>query len=96
LFNIVKHAQAENAVVSIRKEGQDVDVEIQDDGVGFDLAEADARGTSTDGFGLFSIRERLSHLRGRLEIQTTPGGGTRIRMRLPLSCREPIEARRAS
>jgi C4-dicarboxylate-specific signal transduction histidine kinase len=61
-------------------------IDIEDDGLGFDISELDATGSGSRGFGLFSIRERISPLGGRMQIQSEPGGGTRATIVLPLAC----------
>jgi signal transduction histidine kinase len=76
LINVVKHSRAESADVSSRLEGGEVRIRVEDDGVGFDppaMATGEAR---QSGFGLFSIRERLERLGGRLELESTRGQGT--------------------
>ena len=50
---------------------------VEDDGCGFDQAAV------TRGFGLVSMRERAGALRGSLELQSAPGGGTRLEVNLP-------------
>jgi signal transduction histidine kinase len=55
---------------------------VADQGRGFDPA-AKNRGGGDSGFGLFSIRERLPHLGGDFELESTPGGGTRVTVRVP-------------
>ncbi|UCF92948.1 MAG: HAMP domain-containing protein [Desulfobacterales bacterium] len=84
LFNVVKHAQAREVNVSIQKEGDTVRIEIEDNGVGFDPENLNAHPTKNVGFGLFSIRERLRHLGGRLEIASARGKGTRVTLVSPL------------
>jgi signal transduction histidine kinase len=91
LFNIIKHARASNAGLSIRREDENVRVEIEDDGDGFSTPGDTSRPGETRGFGLFSIRERLSHLGGHLRVESEPGSGTRISMVLPLSPDEKDE-----
>jgi PAS domain S-box-containing protein len=86
LFNIVKHARARSATVSVRKDGNDIRIEIEDDGIGFDSSELESSGTGSRGFGMFSIRERLSPLGGHLEIKSEPGRGTHVTLVAPLSC----------
>jgi signal transduction histidine kinase len=54
--------------------------EIADDGVGFDVADADAR---RPGMGLFSVRERLALENGTLQVESEPGAGTRIIATVP-------------
>lgn len=85
LVNVVKHAGAETVWVSTRAKGEHIVVEINDDGVGFDVAEVAARRLSTDGFGLFSIRERLGHIGGQLTVNSKRGHGTHIVLTAPVS-----------
>ena len=80
LLNIVKHARAQQVRISIRRKGADIRISIADDGVGF-VYDPDA---VSAGFGLFSIRERLKHMKGHLEIDTEPGHGARITLIAPL------------
>jgi len=87
LFNIVKHAQARSAKVSVRRDNDSIRIEIEDDGIGFDISEIDSIESSSRGFGLFSLRERLSPLGGRIEIQSGTGNGTRAIIVLPMACK---------
>lgn len=83
LFNIVKHADVHSATVELSA-AQDrcIVLRVRDDGVGFDLADA-KRERGSDGFGLFSLRERAELLGGELRIDTAPGRGTTVEMRVP-------------
>lgn len=81
LFNVVKHAQATEAVVELNARGQGVQISVTDNGVGFDPAELENNGRH--GFGLFSIDERLQVIDGRLELDSAPGRGTRILLEVP-------------
>jgi PAS domain S-box-containing protein len=85
LVNIVKHASARNVRISIRKKSDDIVIEVEDDGVGFLTTEAD---WGSGGFGLFSIKERLRHLGGRININSVPGRGTRITLSAPSRIRK--------
>jgi len=78
LVNVAKHAQARNATVSTRKVGNQIQVTVEDDGVGFDTSKISSRDYKTSGFGLLSIRERLRSIGGRFEIDSKPGRGTRV------------------
>jgi signal transduction histidine kinase len=84
LVNIVKHAQARTAKTSIEKDDKKVRVTIRDDGVGFDVTEIESHVDREGKFGLFSIRERLDHLGGHVEIATKPGQGTQVTLVVPL------------
>jgi len=78
LVNTLKHAEASRAKVAIGREGETVRVVIVDDGVGFHGEHA-----VKNGFGLFSIRERLRHLGGTIEFTAAPGRGTRVVLSVP-------------
>lgn len=85
LFNVVKHAQVQTAAVQVsRQEGQ-IRIVVSEDGVGFDPAKLHAREGSAGGFGLFSIRERLDLLGGRMEVDSAPGRGSRFTLLVPLA-----------
>jgi len=78
LVNVAKHAQARNVTVSTRRVGDEVRVTVEDDGVGLDASKVSSRGSEAGGFGLFSIRERLGYIGGRLDIDSKPGAGTQV------------------
>lgn len=86
LTNAVKHARAKRVEISLRCDAAMLQVRVADDGVGFDpaSAEAAAAGPETGTFGLFSIRERLRHLGGQLEVHSTPGAGAVILLTVPV------------
>jgi signal transduction histidine kinase len=85
LVNVVKHAGARSVRVGTRRDGDRMVVTIEDDGIGFDLPEPGARRAQNHGYGLFSIRERLSHVGGRLMVESRPGNGSRLTLVAPLS-----------
>jgi len=82
LTNVAKHAEAGNVVVTMRRLDGHMEVEVVDDGVGFD-ATAVVAGVE-GGFGLFNIGERLRHLGGRFEVESRPGAGARFVLTGPL------------
>ena len=86
LFNVVKHAHTGNARVTMSA-GADGEVQIgvSDDGAGFNPAEPKIDRAMATGFGLFSIRERLELLGGRMHVDATPGRGTRVTISAPSS-----------
>lgn len=89
LFNARKHAGIERATVRLRRIGHEVEIVVEDKGCGFDPAVLDARRSPPVGFGLFSIRERIALLGGRMEVQSTPGKGSRFRLTAP--CRTSVD-----
>lgn len=88
LINVVKHAKAQSVKVSINKIDSRICVSVEDDGVGLKAAEATSLAGGNNGFGIFSIRERLEQLGGRLEIDSEEGQGSKITMTVPLKLTE--------
>jgi PAS domain S-box-containing protein len=84
LVNIVKHAQAKTARITIRVMKDTIRVRVTDDGMGYDLAGNNQGTTNTHAVGLFSISERIRHLGGELEIDSKPGQGTMVTLLAPL------------
>lgn len=84
MVNAVKHARARKISLAIRRAGQTVELEVADDGIGFDVDSSSVRPSGEAGYGLFSIRERLDHLGGHLRIDSIAGRGTRITMSVPV------------
>lgn len=80
LNNTLKHAEAKQVTLKLLREARAVTLEIVDDGGGFDPEKIAGRG----GLGLASIRERAARLGAALTIASTPGGGTRIWVKVPL------------
>lgn len=83
LFNIVKHARANQVGIRLRHHPNCFDVMVSDDGIGFDPLDAGPENPTTQGFGLFSIQERLSAIGGKFDIDSAPGRGTRITLIVP-------------
>ena len=83
LVNVVKHAETDRAFVSMRRRGKELDIEVEDRGIGFNPTEAAPGVKQGGGFGLFSIKERLGHLGGVMEIDSLPGLGTRVILTAP-------------
>ncbi|WP_369244765.1 sensor histidine kinase [Streptomyces sp. R41] len=94
LANVREHARAVNVLVTFRRHGDRVELEVSDDGVGFDPAEAFRAGARADrGFGLPTARARLRECGGELEVSSGPGRGTRFRATLSARPRaQPVEA----
>jgi len=85
LFNAVKHAQVDRVAIDLSLVQDDaLCITVADQGIGFDpagLVEREKAGQA--GWGLFSIRERLTLLGGRFDIESAPGQGTRFRLIAP-------------
>jgi signal transduction histidine kinase len=76
LTNVVKHAKADSATVTIRIDESHLDIEIADNGIG---------GVISGGHGMANIMDRVSALDGEVTIESPPGKGTRIAVRIPCS-----------
>lgn len=86
LANVNKHAQASKVEISLNYVNQFLTILVEDDGIGFDVQSQERRPAApqaTHGFGLFSIRERLRSVDGRMLVDSKPGQGTRIFMSFP-------------
>jgi len=93
LFNAVKHAGAKAAHVSLNNLDDHIEVTVSDRGAGFDPGQIARRAGKAGGFGLFSIRERLDMLGGRMEVDSAPGRGSRFTLRAPRRAQTPPEPR---
>ena len=78
LSNIRKHANAKHVTVSLIGASGQVELRISDDGSGFDFA------ANRKGLGLTSMQERVRSLRGQVTIESTPGRGTVVAVRMPV------------
>ena len=85
LMNVVKHARAGKIKVSVRKRDGGLCISVRDDGVGFKKIQVDSDVSKGTRFGLFSVREQLEQLGGRLEIESEPGRGTTATVVIPLT-----------
>lgn len=81
LSNIVKHARARSARLSLHAANGAVVLEVRDDGTGFDPSRASGGGHH---FGLLIMKERVQMAGGTLDVESTPGRGTVVRVELPL------------
>jgi signal transduction histidine kinase len=81
IMNILKHARTKSAVLTLSNEKASYVICMADTGVGFDVSKMNIR----EGFGLFSISERLRALNGKIQIDSSPGKGTRVQLEVPLN-----------
>jgi signal transduction histidine kinase/ligand-binding sensor domain-containing protein len=84
LSNIMKHAEASEAQVFVKKSERNLTILISDDGKGFDLNRVESRERGEGGFGLFGISERVKMLGGTQEIESKIGGGTTVLIKIPV------------
>jgi signal transduction histidine kinase len=83
LLNVFKHAQTASAKVSLHQRDQLFQLDVEDQGVGFDPIDVGAS-SGAGGFGLFSVREQVGRLGGTMDVISAPSRGTRISIRVPV------------
>ena len=81
LQNVIKHAQADRVDISIIQTNNEIDITVEDNGIGFDMALLEPN----EGIGLKNIKSRVDFLNGQLDIDSRPGGGTVIAFYIPLA-----------
>jgi len=82
--NIAQHSKAKNASFILKCKGNELYIEIADDGVGFDVSKITDIEESGRGRGVFSMKERIGLLGGSCGINSKPGQGTTVRGRVPI------------
>ncbi|TFG47533.1 MAG: PAS domain S-box protein, partial [Candidatus Brocadiia bacterium] len=88
LINAVKHADSSLIKVSIFRSGSVIYVKVEDNGRGFDVSVLESGSRRSGGFGLFSVRERLNQIGGRLKMESAQGKGTKAVLTAPLDLEE--------
>lgn len=84
LFNVTKHAETGRArVTMMTAPGDGVCLTVSDEGAGCAPVDPQSDHATSSGFGLFSIRERIGMMGGRLVIESSPGHGTRVTIWAP-------------
>ena len=85
--NVKKHAQARNVWIRLREDDGDLVVEVEDDGLGFNVAAVERDYEKRGSFGLLNMRERAALIDGTLTIESSeamPDQGTLVTLRVPL------------
>ncbi|MDO5495729.1 MAG: sensor histidine kinase [bacterium] len=83
LANVRQHSGATRLALELVRSGDEVRLDVVDDGKGFDPANRRERSRG-GGYGLTALRERLALLGGTLEVESEPGGGTAVSLSVPL------------
>ncbi len=84
LQNVFRHSGAKNATVTVRQHDGSLFLSVEDDGSGFDPEK-------TRGLGMLGMEERVRQLGGQFEVQSVPGKGTVLKVRLPIAVAVAIE-----
>lgn len=82
MTNVSRHADARRLTLCVARDHDDLLLQVEDDGHGFDTAQ------SVDGYGLAGMRERVQGLGGSFDIESAPGAGTRLLIRIPCQMEE--------
>ena len=82
MVNVVKHAKAETATISVLRAADEIKIAVKDDGIGFDDTKIRPK-SSDEGFGILSITERVNSIGGRMEIQSQINSGTTVIVTVP-------------
>jgi signal transduction histidine kinase len=85
IANVARHSRATHVDVRLTNHEGQVAVTVADDGVGFDVARVLAQTGPTESVGLLGMQERARLLGGRLEIESRDGGGTLVRVDVPVT-----------
>jgi signal transduction histidine kinase len=81
---VVKHAGTQNAWITIKRTKDNIDIKVEDDGCGADLASFSCDKPKVGGFGLFNTKSKIEYLGGEMLIESSPGSGTRVFIRAPI------------
>ena len=81
VLNAVRHARASQLTLALSRDGTSCHARLVDNGVGFDMLTAEGG----NHYGLRSMRERMKRIGGELTVESAPGAGTRLLIRIPLS-----------
>jgi len=83
LTNIMRHAGAKHVRIELRRRDDEIELAVEDDGRGFDVAAAQQRASAGESLGLASMQERAALAGGRIEWSSEPGRGARLRACFP-------------
>ncbi len=84
ITNIARHAEAETVLIECEPSGGDLVIDIEDDGRGFDPAAVTTSADTQRGLGLLGMRERVELVGGTVSVDSAPGRGTHVSVRVPM------------
>jgi PAS domain S-box-containing protein len=84
ITNVMRHAKASTVVIRLTREGDELKLTVEDDGVGFDVKETQLRTVRGENFGLLAMRERVTLSGGTLVLKSAVGEGCNITAYFPL------------
>jgi two-component system sensor histidine kinase UhpB len=83
--NIIRHSQAQHVRIALNQQNCEIHLQVEDDGIGFDVAQASGQAISLQRLGLLGIQERAQLVGGRVNLESTPGRGTRLAVFVPMT-----------
>lgn len=90
LTNIARHAQARSVDLALGRDGDNLILNVRDDGAGFDVPGMRARASAGNSVGVLGMQERAALVGGQLDIESAPGQGCTVRLCCPLRLREVV------
>ena len=84
LLNVVKHAGAEKAQLSLKTDNQQLVVQVNDNGAGFNTHDTHRKHSNKRGYGLYSVKQRMGFVGGSFAVESAPGKGTSVTLTVPL------------
>jgi PAS domain S-box-containing protein len=87
-INIIKHAHAKSAFISVIRKDDSIELTVKDNGKGFNANDTSKMYADKKGLGLFSLKEKLIHLQGSMDIQSSPKEGTTVTINIPIKSDE--------
>jgi PAS domain S-box-containing protein len=90
LINVIKHAKANRVEVAVGRKGEDIQICVSDDGIGFDTKITEAPMQRTGGFGLFNIQNQLDLIGGSFEMHSQLGSGSHFTLTAPLKTKTDL------
>ncbi len=85
LTNVSKHAEAHHVNIRMFRHTNQIGIELEDDGIGFDVSEIQVKPETSTGFGLFNIKERMEYIGGHCHITSRKKQGIKVTLTAPLS-----------
>ncbi|MCH4822254.1 sensor histidine kinase [Gramella lutea] len=81
ITNVIKHANASEAIIHLTHYGDSINILVEDDGSGFDISRLKPR----EGMGVYSIQKRIENLGGTVDFDSVAGKGTSVIINMPVS-----------
>ena len=85
LLNVVKHARAEKARLTVKTVNHTLVVQVTDNGVGFQDPDAQMKHVDNGGYGLYNVEQRIEQMGGRISFESAPGRGTTVTLMVPIA-----------